>query len=81
MSDIRVGDDVRVVSGIHEGTSGRVVKIATPDDVLFADSKRPLAGSFLKEDMALIQHRQTNAFNEVSVEEVAVPVRRLERRR
>ena len=80
MSDIRVGDDVRVTSGTHEGIAGRVVKVATPEDVLFTDSKRPLTG-LLKEDMALIQYRQVNAFNEVSAEEVAVPVRRLERRR
>lgn len=76
---VRIGDDVKVVSGAHEGTRGRIVLIREPDDVLFEKGKQPLTG-LLHETMALLEYRDVNAADGSGTTQVAVPVRRLETR-
>lgn len=76
-SNIRVGDDVKVLSGVHEGKRGRVLLIREPDDVLFEKGKQPIVG-LLSETMALVEYRDD--FSATGVSEVGVPVRRLEKR-
>lgn len=66
--EARVGDQVRVDGGVHDGKRGFIGLIRRESDVLFEQGSRPLVG-LLKEDMALV--KTTDG------EEVGVPVRRL----
>ena len=70
MSDIRPGDSVKVISGPHEGRAGRV--LYTRD--LSLDNREP-------ESYAIVEYAQRNVFNEMNVDQISVPVRRLERTR
>ena len=70
MNDIRPGDDVKVVSGPHEGRAGRV--LLTRDISL--DQRDP-------ETYAIVEYRQQNCFNELNIDQISVPVRRLQRTR
>lgn len=68
--DIRPGDDVKVVSGPHEGRAGRVL-LTRPISI---DQREA-------EDYAIVEYRQQNCFNEVNIDQISVPVRRLARTR
>lgn len=68
--NLRPGDNVEVISGPHEGRSGRVVQ--TRD--LSLDGRDP-------ETYAIVEYVQRNCFNEVDVDQISVPVRRLAPRR
>lgn len=66
--EARVGDQVRVDGGVHDGKRGFVGLIRRENDILFETGKQPLTG-LLKEDFALVKTQDG--------EEVGVPVRRL----
>jgi len=70
VNNLRIGDTVDVVSGPHEGRSGKVVQ--TRD--LSLDGHDP-------ETYAIVEYVQRNCFNEVDVDQISVPVRRLAPRR
>ena len=71
---VKVGDQVRIQSGLHEGRSGRVLLVRDTDDVLFEHGKQPLTG-LLTEPMALVEYSDPHA--EGGMSQVGVPVRRL----
>lgn len=69
MSNINIGDDAKVVSGDHEGKSGRVVYL------------REVSTNFREpEDYALLEYTGVNWNNQSYVGQISVPVRRLQRR-
>ncbi len=74
---VHVGDEVRVVSGAHEGKRGRVMLIREPDEILFERGQQPITG-LLRETMALVEYSDPNSPEGFS--QVGVPVRRLETR-
>lgn len=65
MSEIRVGEDVKVVSGPHEGRSGRV--IYQRDFSL--DGREP-------EPYLVVEFRALNAADQTYVDQISVPARR-----
>lgn len=70
MSEIQRGDDVKVVSGPHEGRAGRV--LMTRDISL--DGRDA-------ETYAIVEYAQQNCFQEMNVDQISVPVRRCVRTR
>lgn len=66
MSDIRVGTQVDVVSGPHQGRAGRVLQFRD----IALDNREP-------ETYAVVEYAETNCFKEVQVDHISVPVRRL----
>lgn len=66
MSNVAVGSDVKVVSGPHEGRSGRVVY--TRDFSL--DGREP-------EPYAVVEFQAVNAADQLYTDQISVPVRRL----
>jgi hypothetical protein len=68
-SEIQVGDDARVISGDHEGKTGRVVYM------------RDVSTDFREaEQYALLEYVGVNWENKQYVDQISVPVRRLQRR-
>jgi len=61
-----VGDQVRVVSGDHQGRQGRIVYLRE----VSLDNREP-------ERYALVEYAEENCFKEVHVDQISVPVRRL----
>jgi hypothetical protein len=68
--DIRIGEDVSVVSGPHEGRNGRVIQLRE----MSINNADP-------EPWAIVEFSQRNCFDEVDVDQISVPVRRLAQRR
>jgi ribosomal protein L24 len=62
----QVGDDVAVVSGPHEGRKGRIVYIRE----VSLDNREA-------ERYAIVEYSEKNCFDEVGVDHISVPVRRL----
>jgi hypothetical protein len=61
------GRDVDVISGPHQGRSGRVLEIR---DVSLGDGREP-------EGYAIVEYREKNCFDEVQTDQISVPIRRL----
>ena len=64
---MRLGDQVSVMSGDHAGISGRVVYLR---DFSYAGHE--------PEPYAIVEYHGKNCFDEVYVDQVSVPVRRLQ---
>lgn len=62
----QVGDQVRVVSGDHEGRQGRIVYLRE----VSLDNRDP-------ERYALVEYSEQNCFKEMQTDHISVPVRRL----
>jgi hypothetical protein len=68
--DVRIGEDVAVISGPHEGRNGRVIQLRD----LAINNSDP-------EPYAIVEFTQRNCFDEVDTDQISVPVRRLAQRR
>lgn len=55
MSNVQVGDDVKVISGDHEGRAGRVIYM------------RNVQSGFKEEPYALVEYLDINGRDEISV--------------
>jgi hypothetical protein len=66
MNNLGVGSDVKVVSGPHEGRSGRVVYTRE----FSLDGREP-------EPYAIVEFSAVNAADQVYTDHISVPVRRL----
>lgn len=62
---VSIGQDVNVVSGPHEGKSGRVVYMRE----VSLDSRSP-------EPYAVLEYRGTNAADQPYIDHISVPARR-----
>jgi hypothetical protein len=60
------GRDVDVVSGPHQGRSGRVLMIQDIE----IDGRDP-------EGYAIVEYREKNCFDETQTDQISVPIRRL----
>ena len=85
MREARVGDRVRVNGGPYDEKVGRVVMVKTPEDVLFEGSGKPIAASsFFRDkygsplDMALVELQSPIELQGGTVDQIGVPIKRLE---